>query len=68
ELGPQEGSSGSYEAMNAASADADGNFFLAGYTSGSIDGLVDNEGEHDLAAMKIDANGELVWTWQVQVP
>ncbi|CAM9819697.1 unnamed protein product [Scytosiphon promiscuus] len=60
----QEGSSGSYEVTYAASADADGNFFLAGLTSGSIDGLVDNEGEHDLAAMKIDVNGELLWTWQ----
>lgn len=49
------------------SADAEGNFFLAGKTSGSIDSAVDNAGEHDHAVMKIDTEGDLLWTWQVCV-
>lgn len=42
----------------------DGSVVLAGSTTGDWVGV--NNGDHDLAALKLDANGTLLWKWQVR--
>ena len=47
------------------SAGADGSFFLAGATGGSLDGAV-NAGGFDFAVAKISGvDGSVLWSWQV---
>lgn len=61
----QAGSSGDDDAVYGVSADAEGSFFLAGKTSGSLDGTTLNAGENDMAAGKLDSDGAVLWYWQV---
>lgn len=43
----------------------DGAFVMSGLTSGSYAGAAN--GEADFVAIKIDADKNILWTWQVQV-
>ena len=46
--------------------DVDDSVVIAGYTDGVWS--VTNEGDNDLAAMKLDASdGSLLWRWQVNI-
>lgn len=53
-----------HDALYAVAVDeGDGSMVFAGQSEGSWSG--DNAGNSDLVAMKLDANGDLQWTWQV---
>ncbi len=55
-----------FEAVFAISADADGSFFLAGSTTGSIDGETVNVGGEDFVVAKMSGtDGSVEWFWQV---
>lgn len=46
----------------------DGSVMLAGITGGTWGGAYSNVGgEYDFAAVKLDANGDEVWRWQVRL-
>ncbi len=63
----QAGSSAGYDLAYGVSAGADGSFFLAGLTTGSIDDETVNAGGYDFAAMKISGeDGSVLWSWQVR--
>lgn len=49
----------------AASMTNDGCFVLAGHTEGVFSGEASAGGE-DFAAVKLDAEGQEVWRWQVR--
>lgn len=62
----QAGSTSGFEIASAAAADEDGNFFLAGRTSSSVDGEAVNVGGLDFAVIKLSSvDGSVVWSWQV---
>lgn len=42
---------------------ADDEFVLSGYTAGSF--AASSSGEYDFAAVKLGANGTILWSWQV---
>lgn len=55
----------SYDAAYAVAADADGNFFVGGCTSGSVGGFV-SAGGFDLVVAKVSGvDGSVLWYWQV---
>jgi len=60
--GKQFGSSKDEVAFNVA-ADPEGNIFIAGYTSGALDGQ--NKGGADGFISKLDSVGNLIWTKQI---
>ncbi|CAN0059164.1 unnamed protein product [Ectocarpus sp. 4 AP-2014] len=60
----QAGASYDDDAVYGVSADAEGSFFLAGKTTGSLDGITLNEGGEDMAVGKLDSDGVLLWSWQ----
>eukprot|EP00752_Nemacystus_decipiens_P003778 g3478.t1 len=61
----QAGSSDGYDFANSVTVDADGNFYLAGVTAGSLDGATVNAGGYDFAVIKISSvDGSVLWTWQ----
>lgn len=58
---------GSYEIAYGVTPDADGNFFIGGCTSGSLDGFV-SAGEDDFVVAKVSGvDGSVLWSWQVGV-
>lgn len=59
---PQDGTS-SLEWVTPAVATGEGSAVIAGNTEGSLFGT--NSGDGDFAAVKLDANGTIEWTWQV---
>ena len=48
---------------NTAVATINGTFVLAGITYGDWNGA--NAGDRDFAALKLDADGNVIWKWQV---
>ncbi|CAM9980650.1 unnamed protein product [Ectocarpus sp. 12 AP-2014] len=60
----QAGASYDDDAVYGVSADAEGSFFLAGKTTGSLDGITLNAGGEDMAVGKLDSDGVLLWSWQ----
>lgn len=50
--------------MNTAAVTADGNVVLAGHTQGHWNGT--QVGFYDAAAVKLDADGTVLWRWQVK--
>lgn len=50
--------------FDAATMGLDGSVVLAGYTGG--DWASPNAGGNDFAAVKLDADGMLLWQWQVR--
>lgn len=57
----------SADMFDAATMGLDGSVVLAGYTAG--DWAAENQGGNDFAAVKLDADGTLLWQWQVtQLP
>lgn len=48
---------------NAVASDADGSIIVAGYTTGNWGTI--NEGGFDFFALALDADGEVLWTYQV---
>lgn len=61
----QEGATGD-ESFLAAAATDDGGVVVAGYSNGTIDGVV-SEGSSDFLAVKLDADGVEEWRWQVKI-
>lgn len=59
----QDGGDG-FDRLNAVAMTEDGSCVLAGYTSGEWGGQ-HNLGGNDFAAVKLDANGIVLWRWQV---
>ena len=51
--------------VNVAVMYADGSSVLAGHTYG--DWNATNAGNNDLMAVKLDANGSVLWEWQVRI-
>jgi Beta-propeller repeat len=47
---------------NAIAVDSSGNVLIAGYSTGDVNGVV-NQGGRDAFVMKYDTNGTLVWTY-----
>lgn len=58
----QDGSEKS-DAFLAAAAGDDGSVILAGFSGGGWEGT--NRGKEDFAAVKLDADGAVLWKWQV---
>lgn len=54
-----------YDLLYAVSATEDGSFVLAGKTTGVLSGLA-SAGGVDFAAVKLDADGNEIWRWQVR--
>ncbi|MBN8887768.1 MAG: hypothetical protein J0I77_18725 [Rudaea sp.] len=52
----------------AIAPDGAGGSYLAGYTKGSIDGVTANAGDKDAFLMRIDRNGNLLWSRQFGGP
>lgn len=52
------------DAMYAVAPGTDGSVVLVGHTCGTW--VTTDAGLCDAAAVKLDANGTVVWTWQVQ--
>ena len=52
-----------YDFVRTAVATINGTFVLAGSTSGDWNGS--NVGDRDFAALKLDADGNVIWKWQV---
>ncbi|CAN0083938.1 unnamed protein product [Ectocarpus fasciculatus] len=61
----QAGASSDDDIVYGVSADAEGSFFIAGKTTGSLDSTTLNAGGEDMAAGKLDGDGVLLWSWQV---
>lgn len=59
----QDGTSSTDRPDAIAAVGTDGSIVLAGWTSGDWDAA--NEGDGDFAAVKLDADGVQLWTWQV---
>lgn len=55
------------DAFPGAAMDDDGSAVLAGYTYGDFSGA-GNTGDRDFAAVKLSADGEELWRWQVNIP
>lgn len=43
----------------------DGSVVLGGMTKGDWDGVNVGEGTQDMVAVRLDADGNLLWKWQV---
>lgn len=59
----QDGSNGSDFLLDAAAV-SDGGVVAAGYTNGTWNGQPGSE--TDFAAVKLDSDGDVAWTWQVR--
>ena len=59
---PQDGTSED-DVIKGVPPGGDGSVILAGHTKGAWNGP--NDGSNDFAAVKLDANGTVVWRWQV---
>lgn len=54
------------DAFPGAAMGDDGSVVLAGYTDGAFSG--GSKGAEDFAAVKLSADGEELWRWQVNIP
>lgn len=60
----QDGTSGD-DKLHAAATAEDGSVLMAGWTSGNWDGA--KGGFYDFVAVKLDADGNVLWNWQVRL-
>lgn len=62
---PLQNGSGSFDVANAIAMKDDGSVVVAGSTAGDWD--IPSIGGRDFAAFSLDANGDLLWKWQVYI-